>query len=193
MVAKRVLFPRSPATMPVKKRLRRVERIAALRKPEMKMQDFNYVNATLADGALATIVELTAIAEGTGVNERIGNRIKIHRIEVRGTLGAENVDAYIIQGHTTTAPVYANFYAYQGSHLLADDSHTKFTEWRYINGRTFIDRSGLRHRFPIGYTAKYNANLSTSCVDNRLWFVVKNDTGAAVSVEYSLRVWFTDI
>lgn len=181
-------------TMPARKRLRmsyrRRNRLVRY-KPEMKMQDFN-VSGAVADGALSTIQELTAIAEGSGANERHGNRVRIHRVEIRGDLGADNADFYLMQCHTTTVPSYASFIAYQGGHTTVDTSNTQFTEWRYMNGKQFKDHGGLRHSFRLGYTAKYNAALSTSCVDNRLVFFVKNDTGAAIDVEYSGRVWYTD-
>lgn len=160
-------------------------------RPEMKMQDFN-VTGAVGDGAISSVMELTAIAEGSGANERHGNKIRIHRVEIRGTLGDDDADGYLIQCHTTTVPSYASFSAYMGGHTTVDTSNTQFTEWRYINGRKFNDKAGLRQSFRYGYTAKYNAALSSSCVDNRLVFVVKNDTGASITPEFHGRVWYTD-
>lgn len=155
------------------------------------MQDFN-VTGAVADGAIASVMELTAIAEGSGANERHGNKIRIHRVEIRGTLGADEVDLYLIQCHTTTVPSYASFSAFMGGHTTVDTSNTQFTEWRYINGKKFKDQGGLRQPFRLGYTAKYNAALSSSCVDNRLVVVVKNDSGGQVTPEIHGRVWYTD-
>lgn len=177
--------------LPLTKRVKRVERLARRNRAEMKMQDFN-VQGAVSDGAIASVMELTAIAEGSGANERHGNKIRIHRVEIRGTLNGDNVDGYLIQCHTTTVPSYGSFSAYQGGHTTVDTSNTQFTEWRYINGKKFSDYAGLRQSFKYGYVAKYNANLSTSCVDNRLVFVVKNDTGASVNAEFHGRVWYTD-
>lgn len=178
-------------TRTVAKRLRRVEFLAARNKAEMKMQDFNVAGA-VADGAIASVMELSAIAEGAGANERHGNKIRIHRVEIRGNLGSDNADGYLIQCHTTTVPSYGSFSAYMGGHTTVDTSNTQFSEWRYLNGKYFKDHNGIRQGFKYGYTAKYNAALSTSCVDNRLVFVVKNDTGAQIDVEIHGRVWYTD-
>ena len=52
---------------PLLKRVKRVERTVARSKPEMKMQDFN-VSGAVADGAIASVMELTGIAEGSGAN-----------------------------------------------------------------------------------------------------------------------------
>lgn len=175
----------------IAKRLKRVEIQTRRNKAEMKMQDFN-VQGAVADGAIASVMELTAITEGSGANERHGNKIRIHRVEVRGNLGGDNVDLYLIQCHTTTVPSYVSFNAYMGGHTTVDTSNTQFTEWRYCNGKRFKDFNGIRQSFKYGYTAKYNAALSTSCVDNRLVVIVKNDTGASATVEISGRVWYTD-
>ena len=65
----------------VAKRLRRVEYLTARNKAEMKMQDFN-VSGAVTDGSIASVMELTAIAEGSGANERHGNKIRIHRAPI---------------------------------------------------------------------------------------------------------------
>lgn len=188
--AKRTLFLRMPARKRLRFSYRRRSRLVRY-KPEMKMQDFNLQGA-IADGALSTVQELTAIAEGSGANERHGNRVRIHRVEIRGTLGDDAADFYLMQCHTTTVPSYVSFIAYQGGHTTVDTTNTQFTEWRYMNGKQFKDKGGCRHSFRMGYTAKYNAALSTSCVDNRLVFFVKNDTGGSITAELTGRVWYTD-
>ena len=173
MTAKRALFKTPASSTPLVKRVKTLEVKAARYKPEMKMQDFN-VSGAVADGAIASVMELTGIAEGAGANERHGNKIIIHRVEIRGDLGDANADLYLIQCHTTTVPSYGSFLAYMGSHTTVDTTNTQFTEWRYSNGKYFQDHNGIRQSFRFGYTAKYNASLSTSCVDNRLVCVVNN-------------------
>lgn len=184
-------YPRMKRVLVRRYRPRKRARTLVRFKPEMKMQDFNF-QGNIADGALGSVVELTQIAEGSGANERHGNKIRIHRVEIRGSLGADNADAYLIQCHTTTVPSYASFIAFQGGHTTVDQSNTTFTEWRYLNGKYFKDHNGVRQSFRLGYTAKYNAALATSCVDNRLVFIIKNDTGAQITSEVSARVWYTD-
>lgn len=188
MTVKRALFPKAAA--PLAKRVKTLEYKVAARTPETKMQILSF-SGTIADGA-AQVLEFTAVAEGTGANERLGNKIRILRIETRGDLGADNVDMYFIQCHTTTAPAYANFASYQGGHITIDSTNTRFTEWNYTNGRKFSDNAGMRRVFTLGMNSKFNGSASTSCVDNRLFVVVKNDTGSTQTCEFVGRMWFTD-
>jgi len=177
-----------PATMA--KRLKRVERIQGRRKPEVKYAVFTHSGA-IADMAAST-VELTAIAQGNDVNERTGNHIKLLRVDVRGDVGDNNLDYYIIQCHTTAAPIYGNFNAQQGGAISTIDNNTKFTEWKYMSGYKLKDTGRLMHRFKYGIKAKYNGTATSNCVDNRIYLFIKNNTGASHSPNFTVRVWFSD-
>ena len=177
-------------TMPLAKRLRRVERVQARRKPESKYAVFTHSGA-IADMNVTT-VELTAIAQGSDVSERTGNHIKLLRCDVRGDVGDNNLDYYIIQCHTTSAPGYSNFNAQQGGAISTIDNNTKFTEWKYMSGYKMKDVGRLMHRFKYGIKCKFNGTASSNCVDNRVFLFIKNNTGASHSPNLTVRVWFTD-
>lgn len=188
MVAKRVLFPSSS---PIAKRLRRVERIQRLRKPEMKYAVFQ-ATGNVVDNTVK-VVELSGIAEGNGPDQREGNHIKITRVEIRGYM-ATAMDAYIIQGHTTTVPAYADFNAVAGGALAPINNNTKFTEWKYFSGIQMSNNLRSYYvRFPYGLKCKYNGTASTNCVDNRLFLVIKNETGFDDLAELTVRVWYLDL
>lgn len=173
------------------KRLKRVENQVRRNKPETKYKQFALTQSTFADGTIE-LVELTNFAQGDDVSEREGNHVTIRRVEVRGYLGFGFLHGYIVQGHTTTLPTYATFQNVDGGSIVPIENNTRFTEWLYFNSQKLYDKASIVQTFKYGLKAKYNGSLGTSCVDNRLWLVVKNDTGSAESVRLSVRVWYTD-
>lgn len=175
---------------PIAKRLRRVERIQQLRRPETKYAVFQHTG-TVANAAAAAI-ELTAIAQGNGADEREGNHVKILRVQVRGVADTP-LDMYIIQGHTTTVPAYSDFNAVAGGALSAVNNNTKFTEWKHFNGFNMqSSTTSINLRFPYGLKAKFNGSATTNCVDNRLFLFLKNNSGGDMSAELTVRVWYLD-
>ena len=122
----------------VSKRLRRVESASRRNKPAMRNKRFITV-ATIAANSINS-VELSAISDGDIVSNRQGNKIKIHRIEVRGNCHHQ-LDCYIIQSHTTTLPTYGNFSSNNGAFLDDEELNTKFSEWAYFKPYTFAGTS----------------------------------------------------
>lgn len=190
MVAKRELFPNSKTS--VAKRLKRVETIQARRKPEMKK--FHVSSSPTLASATATTIDLTNIAQGNGIGDRTANEIRIHRVDIRGNLTTGGVDSYLIQSHTTSFPVYADFYPIQGGHLNIVNQNTKFTEWKYYKNYSGTNSNmRISHSFKYPMKVKFNAATGTSAVDNRLSLVMKNDTAASAAVQVSCVVYYTDL
>lgn len=182
---------RSASRYGMRKRMRYSYRRKRFSLVETKMKIFN-LTGNVAN-ASAGVVELTRIGEGTGNDERNGNKLNILRIDVRGKPVNDNLDIYLIQAHTTTDPAYTDFSPHVGGHIFENRTNTRFTEWRYSNGRRFVENSGMRHSFRLGYVAKYINDQTTGCVDNKLYLVVKNNTGADVLVtDFAVKVWFRD-
>lgn len=176
--------------MPMAKRLRRLENVQRLRRPETKYAVFQHTGTV--GNATAVAVELTGIAEGNGPDQREGNHIKILRVDIRGVMD-QPLDCYVIQGHTTTVPAYADFNAVAGGALSAINNNTKFTEWRHFTGFNLQSATtSMKVRFPFGLKAKYNGTATTNCVDNRLFLFLKNNSGGDMSCELTVRVWYLD-
>jgi len=177
---------------PLSKRVKRLETVQRQRKPEMKYVLHSISTAALADASVIT-TELTSIAQGNAADEREGNHVKFVRVEVRGYMDSK-LDGYLIQCHTTTAPAYANFNGVAGGALAVIDNNTKFTEWKHFTGSTLTNiYDRISQRFRFGFKAKYNGTAATNCVDNRLYLVIKNNTGAAGEVRLTIRCWYTDV
>lgn len=190
MAVKRELFPSSKVS--VAKRLKRVETIQARRKPEMKKFHVS-ATPTLASNT-ATTIDLTNIAQGTGIGDRTANEIRIHRVDIRGNLTSGGVDSYLIQSHNTTFPAYADFYPVQGGHLNIVNQNTKFTEWKYYKNYSGTNSNmRITHSFRYPMKVKFNGAAGTSAVDNRLSLVIKNDTVASAVTQVSCVVYYTDL
>lgn len=189
MPAKRSYYNNNNA---VNKRLRRVEAMARANRPEMKTITWSSVG-TVVNGT-QNVLDITSIAQGTGVNERVGQHIKVWRIEIRGS-SFNSLDHYILQKHGTINPVYSSFGT--GQYAFLDDgvSNTQFTEWLSFRndavgwGTLSNNREVLR--FPKGIIVKYDDAVNAP-QQNGLLFVSRNTSTTDYSQNYSIRMWFTD-
>ena len=185
------------------KRVKRVERRAAFNKPEMKSitVSLNAMTGTggtlLADNAV-TLLQPCRITQGTGVAERIGDKIRVWRIEVRGVADA-GLDQFLIQNHTASDPGISSFTSQIGCYLLDSENNKRFTEWLhyrnyYSAGAVSGDVSPMKfvQKFRNGIIVKYNGAASTSVVDNAINYVCVNRTGGNRAINCTLRMWYTD-
>lgn len=172
------------------KRLRRMETQIRRNRPEMKNKIFSS-SANVAAGAL-TNQTLTNIDQGDDIDERIGNNIRIWRIEVRGNL-AVGLDQLVVQQHTTTSPTYASFTTTQGAMIIASNTNSLFTEWHHYNTRV---SSGEQFRyfvkFPKGMVVHFNGTAGTSGCRNEVALTTVNNTAGTLGLSYNARVWYTD-
>lgn len=179
------------------KRLRVVERRSKLNKSEMKSITFG-ATATLGTGGLANVLA-TNIAEGAGPNDRIGKKIRVWRIEVRGDIGVK-MDNYIIQQHTQTQPTATLFGSRQGAYLLDSTANTLLTVWKHhrpTGVSTAIENGRNTCNFKMvqsfrGMEVSYSTDAATGGVRNLLAFTMLNRSADSQDYDISVRVWFTD-
>lgn len=193
MVAKRKLDFSRVSDMPLKKRLRRVERQVKLNRPEMKHQTVS-VSGTITAGTL-NVLALTNIAQGDTIAQRSGDRIRVWRIEIRG-INDPAVDNYLIQQHTTTLPTAADFTSTVGAFTLDSLTNTKFTEWKHFGCNlalpvTDAGRFKTSLRFRNGIIVKYGGT-GTQPVDNGLVACQLNRSTNDLVAQYTVRIYFTD-
>lgn len=184
------------------KRVKRVERRSALNKPEMKSISLSFNGFTSTGGTPVPVnsvqlLQPCRIAEGTGINDRIGDKIRVWRIEVRG-LSDIALDHYIMQNHTSSDPGISSFGSRAGAYLLDSENNKRFTEWihyrNYYTGDSNTNACSLKfhQKFKNGIIVKYNGAASTSVVDNAVNYVIVNRSGSACAASISLRMWYTD-
>lgn len=177
---------------PVAKRLKRLERKVARNKPETKVKTFP-ITATVAD-ATVSVTELK-IENGATPYAMTGSKAKILRVEIIGTLGSQFADAYLVQSHTDSAPVYGDFTATVGGQIAntfaGGTRSDEFTIWKqYLNlggGSNFR----ILQRFKYGYTVHLDVNNNTT-IKNPLYLIVKNNSGSSTNISYTAKVWFVD-
>lgn len=192
MPVRRKLDFSSVSDMPVAKRVKRLERTVAQRKPEMKHITFD-LTATIAANNLS-VLNLCQISQGDLINNRSADRIKVYRIEIRG-LASNSLDLYILQAHGPAPPVLANFNGSVGAYILDSQTNSKWTEWKhyrnlYASG-TGSEPIKMVQRFSSGITVKYEGT-STTPADNGLYFVALNRLSTEQDTYMTARVWYTD-
>lgn len=173
------------------KRVAKVERLARANRPEMQTK--TYTLAGTITGGTASVTDLTALSQGDGVDNRSGDRIKLWRVEVRGTADSD-LDLYIIKGNGSVAPTLANFTSANGAYILDSE-----------NGNHYIERKHYRNLHAVGsedpvkfsvnfrgMVVKYNGAASTAGIQNKVYFVVVSRNTADSTASLSIRLWFTD-
>lgn len=180
---------RSYRSANLEKRLRRVE---ARSKAEMK--SITWTSAGTVTQGTRNVLDMTAIAEGTSVNERIGDKIKVWRIEIRGYADGE-IDHYLIQKHGTDTPVYTDFGSGSAAFIADSLDSTKYTEWAWIKNLflAYTNRPIIHyiHKFPMGIVVDFEGS-GTTAVDNGLLLVSRNASTVDKSQSLSVRMWYTD-
>lgn len=174
-------------------RVSRLERVQAQRKPELKHTTAQ-VNTAVAFNSIQ-VTHITGISEGTSAFQRTGDEIRIKRIEVRGNTANQQLEVYLLSQHDgSIQPIYSDFTPTIGGMLVDTVYNNTFTEWEHS-----LNRFGANGNFHINKFFKYPPKVhfvgstATSTNRNRFYIVVKNDSGASVNVEYTARIWFTDV
>lgn len=177
------------------KRLRRVEKLASSNKSEMKHKSFTR-QAAIATGNL-TALNLTSISLGNDVNQRVGNKVKIWRVEIRGEVQS-SFNSFLIQSHTGAAPDVGDFNLTVGyGAMLKDETlNSKFTEWKYFRNSQLQsnEKGALRiiQHFKNGIVVKFNGSTADA-VDNSLFYVCQNPTASIdTTINVTCRIWYTD-
>lgn len=184
MAVKRELFPSQTS---VAKRLKRVESKVSRAKPEIHYAD-EHITGTLVVNS-ANVVNILKIPQGTAVNQRTGNKIRVLGVEIRG-FSAFNCSNHLIQSHTQNAPTYSDFNSGYQPHLTKEKTNTEFTEWLIMRGDETNQFRRIK-KFKNGIIVKFNNSLSTP-IDNGLYLASINNHSVSQAVDLNVRVWYYD-
>jgi len=172
------------------KRVSAVEARQRNQRPQMKQILF-FPTGGIAPGA-ALVTNICAIAEGTNVLNRVGNRIKAWRVEMRGIMDP-GLDYFLVQAHTNDTPSITAFSAGRGSFINSNETNTKLTEWMHYCVPDSVPHNFKRSKkFKYGINVKYNGTGTTNAVDNVLYIVVVNRSTTTQAIDSCVRLWFTD-
>lgn len=169
-------------------------------KPEIKYNDTTLSGSNLAAGTLI-YSHLTAIEHGTTRKERIGSRIQVKSIQIRGKpiqsgTGFTPCTIFIVRSTNGAAPVAGDFttglhtgifYDPQaGSELLCVIPYSGKEGYGVM-----IDKK-VRFKRPINVS--YQGPTVTTVMRNAIYVVCFNpDTGILQSVGLTCRLWYTDV
>jgi len=172
------------------KRVSAVEARQRNQRPQMKQILF-FPTGSIAPGA-ALVTNISAITEGTNVLNRIGNRVKAWRVEMRGIMDP-GLDYYLLQAHTNDTPAITAFSTSRGPFINSNDTNSKLTEWLHYSVADSVAHNFKRSKkFKYGLNIKYNGTAATNTVDNVLFIVVVNRSTTTQSIDSTVRLWFTD-
>jgi len=181
----------APAKFGTDAKIKRLQRQVANISPELKTKQFSY-STTVATGALIYL-PLFEIAEGNGEEERIGDRIRVKSISIRGNVNAQlnNVDFYIVKYNFPTAvPLYAHFLAEPGGHLSSNNGREIYH--KLCSSGAYDQLINFKRNYK-SLIVKYTQNPAGTVIDqNNYFIVVKNFSGSNVTPRFSVEVKYTD-
>lgn len=191
MVAKRRLDFSKVSDAPLSKKLKRMERQIYRNRPEMKSVTVT-LNGTVANNAFS-LAQPCRIASGTTLAARIGDKIRVYRIEARGSVD-NRLDCYIIQKKTSADPTANSFGPREGAYIVDSENTNRFTEWVHYRNGNLLGNGPCKFskKFKGGIVVKYNNDTSTGVVDNEIVVGVLNRSGSGRDVDISVRLWYTD-
>ena len=179
----------------VTKRLKRAERQIQLNKPEVKSQRFFFNSSTdtggtqIADGAVS-VLRICGVSQGTSSDDRIGDKVRIKRIHIRGHVD-NRLDYYLIRLNGNTQPKYEDFSPQQGG-FLSNEKSIQFKEVSYMNSLWRSGETRLNFDRKFNHIVKFLNNTATGMSDGEFVIVVKNDSGALRNCNFCGSVWYTD-
>lgn len=174
----------------VAKRLRKVEAMARSNRPEVK--SITYVSSgTIVAGAVLNVVA-SAIAQGTGGNQRTGDYINCIRVEVRGQLDPD-IDMHVLKCQSASLPSAATYTNGIGTFLLDTERDSRFQEIVHFRNRFQSDPEAavqinrrLRHR------CYYNSITSGSGQRGQVVVGLINKWPSDKSYNFTVRLYYTD-
>lgn len=182
MSAKRALIFDAPSAKKRRTMTPRPRTLVRVSKPEMKHISF-LLSHTATTGAN---LDITAIPQGSDVNERIGNKIKIWRISGVVNCTVPTLAHLIMPYDASTTPTNT----YSAATVVNDNMY--FNTY-CLNPHTTANANcfEINHKFPMGLVTRYGDGTATDIVKNKLVFQTNCPTTATVNG--FIRVWYTDV
>lgn len=194
MIYEGMIKPRFSKSIPhavgTNAKIQKLQRRVAAMTPEVKTKQFTWTTA-VATGSIVQL-QLFNIPEGTGEDERIGDRIRIKSISIRGNpnFGLDDVDFYIVKLNDVSAiPLPGNFLNVPGGHLASDIGREIFHKQFQVGS---LDQTlSYKKYFKSPLVVKYT-NVGTTPDQNNWFLVVKNLSGSSFNTKFSVEIKYTD-
>lgn len=164
-------------------------------KPELKYIETQTSGSMLTN--TSAVHYLTDVNQGTNYDNRISNKIKVVRIDIRGMITSNNTgflnnNLHIVRCKADNVPVTGDFTDSQGSFT----DHEKFEELYYKQGLGSLYSTNIVKTIKLKYpiVVHYNGTVGANVVRNPIYGVIRNPSnGNTQNFDISYRVWYHDI
>jgi hypothetical protein len=183
-------LPRKVSTLT---KLYALERKVKKNAAEVKYLDtnLNNVGSTTA-GGLFTIFYISDIPQGPGNHQRIGDKIRILKAEIRGIASNPGVDLFLAK-NKTGASQDSSMFALSSSGTFLEPNNFVTYHYELAGLKSPTAAFSFSKSFGTGLVNSYALPDGTSLQSNRLFFVLKNPFPATpVWVNASCRLTYTD-
>jgi len=175
-----------------------VEAKVAARRPETKVYTTTVglsSASAIANGTLL-FADLGGIIEGTGFDERIGNKIRVHKVECDGFTAAR-LGVFLLKSKLAVDPAVADFTATAPPLLVGEQLGNVYTELYSHASRGFeyadVGVTKFSRKWKTGIPVSYEDPTTGSCSHNNLYVVLVNKHNSAnLDGFLNVRVWYTD-
>jgi len=174
-------------------RVKRVEAKVARQKPEVKVYT-DFISALVATNTLA-FLDLGAIVEGTGFNERVGNKIRLHKVEVHGWR-ANELGLLLLKSKLAADPAITDF---EGVYCPTVKGELLNNDYVMLHHdvparRPYSDSEMCKfsRSWKAGIPVSYDDPTTGHCSHNNMYVVVPNLTASSHSVYLTCRFFYTD-
>lgn len=165
---------------------------------EMKVKHVSLISSTMPN-ASTVVQELTLIAQGDDCFDREANHVFVKGLKIRGITSNPNLDVYVVLSKNGTAPSYGDYQNRVGGFLYAP-RRNEFTVLATIrpNNSTLAYPAGAFYNCNVNFNMKfntstyYNGSASGNGVRNKIYLVIKNDTGSVQGYELCSELYFRD-
>jgi len=176
------------------RRRSRVPRVVSV-KPEMKYITYILSQATLATGSLY-FVELTQCAQGTARTQRVGDRIRVHRVEICGIPWGTNGSgsSHVVAPYGTAVPLPTDF---EGNIIpfykpnLGKNLCKPLI--RDAGGMQVLQQGTQVWRNKRGVELIYQDGSASPEVGKMFWVCYNNSGANVTNITGTARIWFTDV
>jgi len=176
-------------------RVKRVEAKVARSKPEVKSYTTQVGDISTVPISTCEYVDLNGIVQGTDNGERLGNKIRVLKIECRGT-ASPRLGVFLLKSKLSTPPAAADFTGEYGSVLLGNLLGNVYVELVSValKGLSYLDNGVVRfsRSFKGGLPVSFEDGTTGSCSHNNLYVCLVNKGVSAVHGLLTVRVWYTD-
>ena len=135
---------------------------------------------------------MTGIPAGTGLNDRLGHKIKVTGLKMRIHTDSQKIDSYVIVSPNAYTPSASDFETCIGGVITetAQLTHKELVFMHNYQGANFY--RSYNRRFRKGIPVSYNNTGQNDVDGNRISLVLKNESTSAISLDISWVIYYTD-